>query len=882
MALTPGTKLGPYEIQSPLGAGGMGEVYSARDTRLERTVAIKVLPSHLSSDPDRRQRLEREAKAVSKLSHPHICTLYDIGHQDGIDFLVMELVEGETLAQRLLKGPLPLEQTVRYGAQVADALAKAHKLGITHRDLKPANIILTKSGAKLMDFGLAKQSGVVPLATAPSQMTAEQSRLTKEGTIVGTFQYMAPEQLEGKEADARTDIFALGEVIYEMATGQPAFAGKSSASLIAAILSSEPQPMATLQPLTPPALERLVKKCLAKDADERWQNAADLSSELSWFAESGGQSAAIAPASARKSREALAWLVAGALAVILIVGAIWWRSSKPPEETKYFPAPLPFSAHDVALAPNGHTLAVVAYQEASGKNVIWTYEVGSQGGRILNDTEGATYPFWSPDGRTLGFFKDGKLKKLDLAGGSVQTLCDAPSGRGGTWNKDGVIVFTPEATLGPGRGLYRVSASGGAPTRISEPDTGRGEQSHRWPVFLPDGKHYLYMAANFTGQKGVNAIFVGALDSNEKHFVMEASANVAYAAPGYLLFPREKTLLAQRFDPTRFALTGEPTTILPDVQYQPQVRRAVFAISDNGLLIAQKGGGVALSQPLWFDRKGKELGTAGRSDVYGNVFLAPNGRSVAVDKTDMASLNTDVWAYDLQRESAKRLTFDLAFDVVPIWSPDGSRLVFASNRQLNVDLYVKNSDGAQEEHAIVHDEFNKIPNSWSADGKCILYTRGPDLWFLTLPELKSRLFLKAVSILRNGQFSPDGKWVAYASNETGNWEIYVTSFPDARGKWQISTGGGEQPRWRGDGKELFFLSSDSRIMVAAVTTGANFDASSPVALFQATPRQPVSTNDQFVYDVSRDGQRFLFLTQVKQTETVPMSVVLNWTATLNK
>ena len=883
MALMSGTKLGPYEIESPLGSGGMGEVYRARDTRLERTVAIKVLPTHLSSDPDRRQRLEREAKAVSKLSHPHICTLYDIGHQDGIDFLVMELVEGETLEQRLVKGALPLEQTVRYGAQIADALAKAHKLGFTHRDLKPANIILAKSGAKLMDFGLAKQSDVAPLGTTPTQMTAEQSKLTKEGTIVGTFQYMAPEQLEGKDADARTDIFALGEVIYEMATGQPAFAGKSGASLIAAVLSSEPQPMAATQPLTPPALERVVKKCLAKDPDERWQNAADLSSELNWIAETGGHTVAkTAVADARGKREALAWLVAAVLAVVLIVGAVWWRSSKPPEETKYFSASLPFSAYDLALAPNGHTLAVVAYQEASGKNVIWIYEVGSQGGRVLSETEGATYPFWSADGKTLGFFKDGKLKKLDIAGGSAQTLCDAPSGRGGSWNKDGVIIFTPEATLGPGRGLYRVSASGGTPSRISEPDTSRGEQSHRWPVFLPDGRHYLYMAANFTGQKGVNAVFVGSLDSNEKHFVMEASANVAYAAPGYLLFPREKTLLAQKFDATRFALTGEPTTILPDVQYQPQVRRAVFAVSDGGLLIAQTGGGVALSQPLWFDRTGKELGAAGRPDVYGNVFLAPNGTSIAVDKTDMASLNTDVWTYDLQRESAKRLTFDLAFDVLPIWSPDGSRLVFASNRQLDVDLYVKNSGGAQEEHAIVHDEFNKVPNSWSPDGKYILYTRGTDLWFLTLPELKSRLFLKAVSIVRNGQFSPDGKWVAYASNETGKWEIYVTSFPDARGKWQISTGGGEQARWRGDGKELFFLSSDSKIMVASVTAGANFDASSPVALFQTTPRQPVSTNDQFVYDVSRDGQRFLFLTQVKQSETTPMSVVLNWAAMLNR
>jgi Tol biopolymer transport system component len=883
MRLATGTKLGPYEIHSPLGAGGMGEVYRARDTRLERDVAVKVLPASLSSDPSLRQRLEREAKAVSKLSHPHICTLYDIGHQDGMDFLVMELLEGETLEQRLTKGPLPSEQTIRFAAQIADALARAHKLGITHRDLKPANIMLTKFGAKLMDFGLAKQLGPAPLAAALTEMTMEQAKLTGEGTIVGTFQYMAPEQLEGKEADARTDTFALGAVIYEMATGKPAFAGKSRASLIAAILTTEPQPMAALQPMTPPGLERVVRKCLAKDPDERWQSANDLSSELSWIAESGGHTgSAVLLAAAGKTRERLAWLISCALVVILIVGAIWWRNSKPPEQTMYFPAPLPFPARDIAIAPNGHMIAVVAYWESARKNVLWIYELGSQGARSLADTEGASYPFWSPDGRSLAFFADAKLKKLELSGGPVQTLCDAPSGRGGTWNKDGVIVFTPDARLGGG--LYRVSASGGTPTPISNPDGSRGEQSHRWPMFLPDGTHYLYMAANFSGRKGVDAIFVGSLDSNEKRFVVEATANAAYAAPGYLLFYHDKTLLAQRFDLKRFALTGEPTSILAEIQYLPQVNRAVFAVSDNGVLVAQSGSSeAALSQPVWFDRKGSEVGAVGKPDVYGNVFIAPNGRSVAVDKIDMGSLNTDVWTYELQRDSAKRLTFDPAFDGAPIWSPDAARLVFSSNRQLR-GLYMKNSDGTQEEKSIVSGDVDvdEWPNDWSRDGKYILYTRGTDLWFVRVPELKSSLFLKVPFVLRNGQFSPDGKWVAYASNESGKWEIYVTSFPEARGKWQVSTGGGEQPRWRGDGKELFYLSSDRKLMAAPVTTGANFDAGTPVALFQATPRQPVSLNDQFVYDVSRDGQRFLINTEVKQAETEPMSIVLNWTAKLNK
>jgi Tol biopolymer transport system component len=880
MPIPSGTRFGPYEIISSAGAGGMGEVYRAKDTRLDRVVAVKVLPSELAHDPDKRQRFEREARTISTLSHPHICTLHDIGHQDGVDYLVLEYLEGQTLEKKLEKGSLPTQELLKYAIALADALDKAHRQGIIHRDIKPGNIMLTKSGVKLMDFGLAKlKSDAQPVADALTEMTSDK-KLTAEGTILGTFQYMAPEQLEGREADARTDIFAFGQVLYEMATGRPAFSGRTRASLIAAILSVDPKPITELAPATLPGLDRVVERCLAKDPDDRWQSARDLLLELKWIAESGGHTGTAAPsaAAAGKNREKLAWLIASAVSVALIAGVIWWRSSKPPEETMYFPAPLLSPARDISVSPNGHTVAVVAYQESARKNVLWIYELGLPGVRSLAGTEGATYPFWSSDGQSLGFFADGRLKKLELSGGPVQTVCDAPSGRGGTWNKDGVIVFAPETNVG----LYRVPASGGTPTQISKRDMSRGEDGHRWPMFLPDGKHYLYLAANFTGQKGVNAIFVGSLDSNEKHFVVEAAANAAYAAPGYLLFYRDKTLLAQRFDLKRFALTGEPTTILTDIQFLPQVRRAVFAVSGNGLLVAQGGSQVALSQPVWFDRKGKAVGVVGTPDVYGNVFLAWNGRSVAVDKTDMGSLNTDVWTYELQRDSAKRLTFDPGLDAIPIWSPDASRLVFGSNRQLNWDLYLKNSDGAQDEKSFLRDELAKFPSDWSRDGKYILYNQDTDLWFVTLPELKRSLFLKAVSVLRNGQFSPDGKWVAYASNETGKWEIYVTAFPEPRGKWQVSTGGGEQPRWRGDGKELFFLSSDGKMMAAPVTIGSNFDAGTSVTLFQATPRQPVLVHDLFVYAVSRDGQRFLINTPVKQTETAPMSIVLNWPAKLNK
>ena len=880
MPIAAGTRFGPYEILSAAGAGGMGEVYRAKDTRLDRVVALKVLPSELAQDPEKRQRFEREARSISTLSHPHICTLHDIGQHDGVDYLVLEYLEGETLEKRLEKGPLPPQEILKYAIELADALDKAHRQGIIHRDIKPGNIMVTKAGVKLMDFGLAKLNAeTTPVANALTEMTSGK-KLTAEGTILGTFQYMAPEQLEGREADVRTDIFAFGEVLYEMATGRPAFSGRTRASLIAAILSAEPKPITELAPATPAALDRVVKRCLAKDPEDRWQTARDLILELKWIAESGGQAGNTLPvAAAGKGRERVAWIIASAVSVALIVGVIWWQNSKPSEQTMFFSAPLPFPARDMALAPNGHTLAVVANQAAGSKNVIFIYEVGSSGVRSLPDTEGAMFPFWSPDGQSLAFFADGKLKKLEVSGGPVQTVCDAPAGRGGTWNKDGVIVFTPDAALG--KGLYRVSVSGGTATQISHLDASRGEGSHRWPMFLPDGTHYLYMAANFSGQKGLDAIFVGALDSNEKRFVVEASANAAYAAPGYLVYYRDKTLLAQRLDLKRFALTGEPTTILSEIQFMPQVKRAVFAVSDNGLLVAQTGSGVTLSQPEWFDREGNEVGVVGKPDVYGNVSLAPNGKSVAVDRTDLGSLNIDVWTYELQRDSAKRLTFD-ARNAVPIWSPDGTRVVFYSTRQLNLDLYMKNADGTQDEKSIVHDGVNKFANDWSRDGKYILYTGGADLWFVALPELKSTTFLKAASVLRNGQFSPDGKWVAYASNETGKWEIYVTSFPEPRGKWQVSTGGGEQPRWRGDGKEIFYLASDGKMMTVPVTVGANFDAGRPVALFQATPRQPISNFDLFVYDVSRDGQRFLINTPVKQTETEPMSVLLNWTAKLNK
>ncbi len=887
MALAAGMKLGPYEIQSPLGAGGMGEVYRAKDLRLDRTVAIKVLASHLSSSPELKQRMEREARAISALNHPNICHLYDIGSQDNTDYLVMEFLEGETLAERLRKGPLPLNETLKIGIAVAEALSAAHRQGIVHRDLKPGNIMLTKSGAKLMDFGLAKAAttgtaaGVTTAPLLSAARTVSQaspvSPLTAAGTLIGTIQYMSPEQIEGKEADARSDLFALGAVLYEMTTGARPFEGKSQISVASAILEKEPAPISVTQPLTPPAFEHVITGCLAKNPDDRFQTAHDVALELKWIAQSG--------TSASRSKEEgagkyalLAWTIAGALALLLIAFLIWWRASRVPAQTTYFSAPLTFAARSVSVAPNGHTVAIAGHKDSGRNNVLWIYEPGSPEATSLANTEGANFPFWSPDGGSIAFFANGKLKKLSLAGGPVQTLCDASTGRGGTWNKDGVILFTPSGTLGVG--LYKISAAGGTPTQVTVPDKNLSEDSHRWPVFLPDGTHYLYSAINLSGRTDLYSIYVGSLNSNEKRLVVKANGNAAYAAPGFLIFYRDQTLFAQHFDTNKLELSGEAVPLLTDVQFFPRISEAVFSASSVGLLVAQRNADSGASQVLWFDRKGQQIGVALNPGIYGNVMLSPNGRALASDTTDPASQNTDIWTYDLENRSARRLTFDPSLDSLAIWSPDGNRIVFASNRELKFDLYLKDTNGAQDEKVIPQDGPDRFPTDWSRDGKYVLYGRGPDLWYLSFPELKATQFLKASSTLKSGRFSPDGKWVAYSSNESGRWEIYVSSFPDAKGKWQVSNTGGDQPRWRSDGKELFYLSADSKIMAAPVKTGTKFDVGAPVPLFQANPREMVATSELFSYDVSSDGQRFLINTQLK-TEATPMSVILNWNAKLN-
>jgi Tol biopolymer transport system component len=698
---------------------------------------------------------------------------------------------------------------------------------------------------------------------------------------------MSPEQVEGKELDGRSDIFSLGAVLYEMLTGKRAFDGKNQLSVASAILEREPEPVSALKPMTPPALDHAIRKCLAKLPDERWQSASDLASQLKWISETGSKvgKAVRIPAGRRKWDRA-GWLVAAAIFLLAMASDIaWWQKTSHRRPKKmYFHTSVPFAANDLALSPDGRWLAMVAHPVQGSTNMLWTYEVGSQRTTSFDGTQGASLPFWSPDGKFIGFFSDGKLKKVDTAGGQVQVLCDAPNGRGGTWNRDGVIVFTPD---GLGTGLFRVPSSGGSPTQITKLDASRFEQSHRNPMFLPDGKHFLYLAANFGGKSEYNAIFLGSLDSQERRLLVSTSANAAYSEPGYLVYMRDnKTLVAQPFDRQRYVLSGEPHTLSNDVLYFPQVFRAVFSVSGGEVLVTQTGKGGSLSRLTWFDRSGNAVGTVGTPEFYFNVRLSQDGRRVAVDQANTSLRGGDIWIHELARGARTRLTFDPSSHVTPTWSPDGRQILFSSNSAISSGrLYLKNADGSGSEEEVADTGADALLANvwdWSHDGKFILFAKGSELWCFSRPEHAAKPLLQTKWTVRNAQFSPNGRWMAYASNETGSMEIYVAPFPSGAGKWQMSSGGGQEPRWSRDGKELFYLSADGKIMAVPVKTAASFEGGAPVVLFQTHRRQPVSLPEVFSYDVSGDGLRFLILTRVDEANAAPLAITLNWASEMEE
>jgi Tol biopolymer transport system component/predicted Ser/Thr protein kinase len=897
MPIIPGRRLGPYEILSAIGAGGMGEVYKARDTRLDRIVAIKVLPTHLADRSELRERFEREAKTIASLNHPHICTLYDTGHQDEIDFLVMEYLEGETLAQRLVKGPLPIQQVLQYAIEIADALDKAHRKGVTHRDLKPGNIMLTKTGTKLLDFGLAKLKQEVAPATPESQLPTMKSAITGEGTILGTLQYMAPEQVEAKEVDARTDVFAFGAVVYEMATGRKAFEGKTSASVMAKILEAEPPSMALLQPMTPPALDRVVKKCLAKEPEKRWQAASDVCDELKWIAEGGSQIGM--PATAVASRKSplgdarFAWLVAAVLFLAALALGSFVYFKRPPEPARsvrftLFPpdkwslagtgAVTTGATAPVKISPDGQQVAFVA-MNAEGKTLLWVRSLDTLVAQALAGTEGASAPFWSPDSRSLGFFAGGKLKKIDVSGGPPITLCDAPDNRGGTWNRDGLIVFAPTNTSV----LEKVSASGGVPTPATV--LGQEELGHIRPSFLPDGRHFLY--STIAPRPGLGGpIYMGSLDSADRKVLFNAYSANAIFAQGYLLFLRETTLLAQPFDARRLVLTGDAFPIAERIRTSTSTQPyGYFSASENGALVYQTGAETANSQLLWFDRTGKQIGELGDPAAYSALELSPDGKRASVSIADEAGKGQDIWLYDVARGLRTRFTFGPGNTSASLWSPDGNRIVFNSRRKGSFDLYQKASSGAGSEETLLEDNLDKYPDSWSPDGKFVLYenfasSRSSKLFVLPLSGDRKPFPLPQTQFGEaHGRISPDGRWVAYRSNESGRNEIYVAPFPGPGGKWQISNAGGTHPRWRQDGSEIFYLTPDYRLMAASVSgKGPGFEVGAVKSLFATR----IVGGGDYQYDVSADGQRFLIDTSPEQATSAPITVVLNWTAGLKK
>ena len=892
MAVSPGTRLGPYEILAAVGAGGMGEVYRARDTRLDRIVAIKVLPAHLADKPELRERFEREARTIASLNHPHICTLYDIGRQDGTDFLVMEYLEGETLAHRLLKSPLPLDQVLPYAIEIADALDKAHRKGITHRDLKPGNVMLTKSGTKLLDFGLAKLKQEAAPQTPFSQLptAAGKDAVTQEGTILGTLHYMAPEQAEGRteEIDARTDIFAFGAVVYEMATGVKAFEGRTSASVIAKILEVDPPPIASLQPMAPPALDRVVKRCLAKDREERWQSAHDLWHELKWVGEGGSQAPMVARPRSPLNNVRIAWSVAAVLLAGLFLGALFYfrRAPADTQSLRFFVSPpgslaafgttTSGTTAPLAVSPDGHRIAFVA-MNTDGKYVLWVRSLDTLTAQALAGTEGASSPFWSPDSRFLGFFAGGKLKKIEASAGPPVTLCDAPNSRGGTWGQSGVIVFNPANLVA----LQKVSASGGAPTAATV--LAPGEVAHMRPSFLSDGRHFLYRV--FAGSVG-GPIYVASLDSSERKLLFNADSQDVLYTQGHLLFLRENTLMAQPFDERRLAVTGDAVPIAEQVQTTgTNPPYGLFSASQNGVLAYQAGGDAAGTQLLWFDRTGKQTGVLGDPGAYGQIELSPDGKRALVSLTDQSGPARGIWIFDVARGLRTRFTFDPSDDRTAIWSPDATRVVFNSNRKGLYSLYQKAASGAGAEDVLLEDNLNDAPDSWSPDGRFILYSvvgkeTSLDLFVLPLSgDRKPAPFLTTKFNEDFAEFSPDGRWVAYHSDESGRYEVYVTSFPGAGGKWQISTAGGSRPRWRRDGAEIFYLASDNKLVAAAVNgKGSSFEVGAVKPLFQTRAVGPLGSP----YDVSADGQRFLINTRPEQTAAVPITVVMNWTEGLKR
>ena len=885
MSLAPGTFLGPYEITSPAGAGGMGEVYRARDTRLDRQVAIKVLPSHLSADVALRARLEREARAISQLNHPHICTLYDVGTDGGVTFLVMEYLDGETLAARIARGPLPLAAALQVAVPVAEALDRAHGSGIVHRDLKPSNIFLVRPpGAsspplvKLLDFGLAKAT--IPIAVGESAPTA--ALLTGEGAILGTLQYMAPEQLEGREVDARADIFAFGAVLYEMLTGQAAFRGTSQASLIASILTRDLPPVSPAIAGVPPVVDHVIARAVAKDPAERWTSIHDVLLQLRWIAEHPSVAAA-ATAAPPAARRGWFWWSAGAALLLAIAAALalMARRVDPPATVVHFEVPPPpgtsflsagfgVSYMTTVVSHDGSRIVLPAIG-ADGVRRLWLRRVDAPAPQPLARTEGGFLPFWSPDDRSIAFFADGKLMRLDLPDGSPRVLCDAPLGHGGTWSRDGIIVFAPAADSP----LHRVSAAGGRSAPLTSLDGSRMHVSHRFPGFLPDGRHVLYLARS--SQPEQSALLIGSLDSAATETVMASQQAGVFVPPHWLAFVRGGMgagslggeLFVQRFDPDRRRLSGDAAPLVQGV-VADEAGRGGYSFSGQGTL-AYRTQGTRATTLQWYSRAGRLESSIGEPGDFTVPRLSPDGRKLAVAVTG------SIWIRDLVRGTVLRMVGTA--HCCPVWSPDGSRVAFRRGQ----DLAIRVISGTGSETVVLANGETNTPTQWTPDGRAILFqATGPnrvDTLLLPLAEpYTPRLLLQSPFNDEQAQLSPDGRWIAYTSDEAGRPDVYVQDYPGLATRTLISTRGGADPQWRADGRELFFLATDQKLMAVAVTPGETFEAGIPLPLFQTsvTGLTDVRTH----YQPTADGQQFLVNGVGSGERGSPTQVVVNWPARL--
>ncbi len=884
-----GRSIGPYKVISLLGRGGMGEVYRALDTRLGREVAIKLLPAAFSTDKDRLRRFEQEARAAGMLNHPNVLTIYDIGAHEGAPYIVSELLTGETLRERMHGEALPLRHAIDYALQTASGLAAAHEKGIVHRDLKPENLFVTKDGrVKILDFGLAK---LKPTPANINTKAPTQPLGTAPGVVMGTIGYMSPEQVRAEEVDHRSDIFAFGAILYEMLCGKLAFQGNSAVEVMNAILKEEPPEIAESGQEIPPALMRVMRHCLEKDRANRFQSINDVAFYLETLSGVSDSTPAFQTQVSGQTKgyqrfiQRLGWIVAAIFFLVSIALFVYFRRTPAEVEAVRFTVLPPEKATSVqapTISPDGRRLAFIATVE--GKRLLWVRPLASLAAQALPGTEGASSPFWSPTGEFIGFFAQGKLKKIALSGGPPTTLCNAPDGQGGAWNRDGVILFSPTLTSR----VHRVSAAGGAVEVVTTSNPLTNIQ--RWPSFLPDERHFLY-SVGYSSQPEAIGIYLASLDGGESKRLLSADSNAVYAASergGYLLFAREGTLLAQPFDAAEGRLTGEPFRLAD--QIQENISRdglePAFSVSENGVLAYSAGGSGERYQLRWFDRAGKPLGVIGSPGGYiTRASLSPDEKRVAMARDDLQTKTADIWLFDLARGTDSRFTFDPATDHAPIWAPDGSRIVWNSNREGLANLYQKVSSGAGQDELLLKADNWKYANDWSRDGRFIMYQENNpktrrDLWILPLDgERKPFPYLQTSFNERDARFSPDSKWVAYSSDESGSSEIYVRPFPDTGSKWRISTRGGSEPRWRRDGKELFYIATDMKLMVVEVKSGTKFEASVPRDLFDLRSIKGVGGNN---YTVTGDGQRFLIVTSLEETNAEPFTVVLNWMAGLKR